>query len=85
MDEAALEDWRHLPCAVLLRAYRDTASTNGDKAAREAGLPPGVALAQDARAFLESDGAAWLVAALDLDGVALTMPWESSPQPSGSN
>ena len=61
-----LGGWRRLGCAVLVRAWRDTHSTNGDKAAREAGLPKGTTLAADARQFLESDGARGLVLALDL-------------------
>ena len=60
--------YRRLACAVLWRAWADAHSTNGTKAAREAGIPRGVSLADDARAFLESDGAGWLLALLELDG-----------------
>jgi hypothetical protein len=62
-----LNSWRRLGCAVLLRAWRDAHNRNGHKAAREIGLPVGVTLAGDARAFLESDGALWLAALLELD------------------
>ena len=62
-----LTGWRRLACAVLVRAWRDAHSTNGDKAAKEAGISAGVGLAGDARAFLESDGAAWLALMLEFD------------------
>ena len=52
---------------MVLQAWRDCHNTNGAKAAREAGISPGVGLAGDARLFLESDGAAWLLALLELD------------------
>ena len=67
MDGQAAPAWRRLGCAVLLQAHKDAHNTNGVKAAREAGLLPGVTLGEDARAFLAGDGAAWLSAALDLD------------------
>ena len=62
-----LTGWRRLGCAILLRAWRDAHTRNGHQAARKLGLPPGATLAGDARAFLASEGARWLVAALDLD------------------
>jgi hypothetical protein len=48
-----MDGWRALGCAILLRAWRDAAHGNGHSS--------------EARAFLESDGAAWLIALLDLD------------------
>jgi hypothetical protein len=73
--------WRALGCAVLLQAHKDAQSTNGDKAAREAGLPPGVTLSSDARQFLASGGAAWLCAALDLDPRAPAQAVGNLPPP----
>ena len=63
-----LDGWQRLGCAILWRAWKDAHSTNGWKDAREAGLSPGLTLSDDARAFLQSDGARWLIALLDLDG-----------------
>lgn len=56
---------------MLLRAWADAHNTNGDRDARALGLPRGLTLAGDARQFLESDGAAWLVLALELDPAGL--------------
>ena len=67
MTDPTLAGWRALGCAVLVRAWRDTHDRNGAKAARAAGISPDIGLAGDARLFLESDGARWLVALLDLD------------------
>lgn len=67
MDEASLDGWRYLACAVLLRAYEDAHSKNGRIAGKEAGLPKGATLAGDARAFLKGDGAQWLIALLEWD------------------
>jgi hypothetical protein len=69
VSEAAA--WQRLALAVLVRAWADAHSTNGAKAARELGLSPGVGLADDARLFLESDGAAWLLALLEMDGTLI--------------
>lgn len=77
--DRALLGYRRLACAILLRAWADCHSTNGAKWAKEAGIYPAT-LAGDARAFLESDGAAWLVAVLDdldpraLDRLRATFP-----------
>lgn len=51
---ADADGWRALGCAILLRAWRDAAHGNGHSS--------------DARLFLDSDGARWLVALMDLDG-----------------
>lgn len=73
MNQQAAAAWRRLGCAVIVQAWQDAQSTNGHKAAREAGISPALGLAGDARAFLASEGAAWLAAALELpaDGPAL--------------
>jgi hypothetical protein len=57
MDAEALDGWRALACAVLLRAHKDAMDGNGHS--------------QDARCFLGSDGARWLAVALDLDPAGL--------------
>ena len=57
MTDPAWTAWRRLGYAVLVRAWKDAQATNGDKAAREAGLPKGVTLTADACQFLESDAA----------------------------
>lgn len=62
-----LHGWQRLGCAILWMAWKDAHSTNGWREAREAGISPGVTLSGDARLFLESDGAAWLIALLELD------------------
>ena len=71
MTDPTLDGYRRLGCAILLRAWSDCYNTNGDKAARAAGIPVVVGLAGDARAFLQSDAAQWLVAVLDLDRAGL--------------
>jgi hypothetical protein len=71
MIDPTSKAWRRLGCAVLVQAWRDAHNTNGARAAAELGLPAGLTLAGDARAFLQSDGAAWLVLALDLDPAGL--------------
>ena len=58
---------RRLALAILLRAWRDLASSDGAQATRAEGLPPGVTLADDARTFLESDGARWLLLISEID------------------
>ena len=67
MTDPEGQAWRRLGCAVLLRAWADCHNTNGDRDARALGLPRGLTLAGDARAFLQSPGARWLVLALELD------------------
>ncbi len=81
MNDYTLDGWRALGCAVLLRAWSDTRNNNGHKAAREAGIPTGITLAQDARSFLHGDGARWLVAALDLDQDGLDHALDGMPRP----
>ena len=85
IDDLTLLGWRRLSCAVLVRALLDTRSKNGAKAAREAGLPPGLTLAGDARSFLRSDGARWLVLALDLDPAGLDQALGELATPSSSS
>jgi hypothetical protein len=51
--DPALNGWRRLAVAVLLRAYKDAAHGNGHS--------------QEARRFLAGDGTRWLALALDLD------------------
>jgi hypothetical protein len=49
--------WRRLAASILFQAARDAHSSNGWWAAREAGLPRGVTLADDAIGFLISPAA----------------------------
>ena len=67
MMEEVLRGYRRLACAVLVRAWKDAHNTNGTGAAVELGLPPGVTLSGDARAFLQGDGARWLAALLEFN------------------
>ena len=70
-DDRILLGYRRLALAILLRACRDLVIDGGVQAARAAGLPPGVTLADDARAFLESDGARWLLLISEIDPSSL--------------
>ena len=63
-----MDGWRALACEILHRAFLDTKSRGGEKAARDACIPAGVSLADDARSFLHSDGGRWLWLMLELDG-----------------
>ncbi len=67
VDDLVLVAWWNLGWAVIERAYRDAAGRSGAKAAREAGLPPGVDLAGDGRSFLEGEGARWLLITMGLE------------------
>ena len=71
-DRAEVIGWRRLACAVIVQACRDAHNTNGHQAAGGLGLPPGQSLSDDAKNFLHSSGADWLVSLLDdldLDGL----------------
>lgn len=61
------DPWRALACAVLGQAMQDAHHPGGRKAARAAGLPEGVTLADDSRDFIHGPGAADLLGLLDLD------------------
>lgn len=52
MTDPTSQAWRRLGCAVIWRAWLDAKSGNGQSS--------------DARLFLESDGAAWLLGLLEL-------------------
>jgi hypothetical protein len=68
IEDAVALSWRRLAVEVLVQAWRDAHNQNGRRAARDLGLPEGVTLADDARQWLASEGARWLVMALDLEG-----------------
>lgn len=68
--------------AMPLRAWADTHNRNGAKCAWDAGIPKAVSLAQEARSFLASDGAAWRVVLLeDLDPADLAGLVDRLPKP----
>lgn len=62
--------WRALACEILLLAFRDVRRGNGHSA--------------DARSFLDSDGARWLVTSLDIDEGALRSALAALPAPTWS-
>ena len=71
MLDPAAEGYRRLACAVLVQAYRDSLNPDGHRVTRVAGSTFGVTSAEEARSFLQADGARWLVALLDLDPTLL--------------